>query len=143
MDTDQQHGHSGLNTNTTGRRSAGGSLWSGFKQMFHAKNAPEYPPRGQQPPQPPQRPTKRLEHSSFSYSCLGNSNSRQRSEDDIYGNQTPTSLSRNISYSHESVFQMDPPNNPTQVTWQVIKSVTCNINLNVPIFSPSQRVLQN
>ena len=97
------------------RRSAGGSLWSGFKQMFNNKNAPEYPPRGQHP-QPPQRPSKRLEHSSFSYSCLGNSNSR-RSEDDMYGGSSPaqSSLSRNISYSHESVFQMDPPNNTSEV----------------------------
>ena len=77
------------------RRSGGGSLWSGLKQMFHPR------------PQPPQRPA-RGSSSTLSYSCLGNS--RRAAEDaDPYGGGTQSAqLNRNMSYSHESVFQMDP-----------------------------------
>ena len=93
------------------RRSAGGSLWSGLKQIFHNKSPGQPPP----PEATSNSRPRRLEHSSFSYSCLGNSNSRNV-EDEMYGDTgsgmaSQSSLSRNISYSHESVFQMDPPNN--------------------------------
>ena len=84
------------------RRSGGGSLWSGLKQMFHNKS-----PAPQDSNNTEKR--RRLEQSSFSYSCLGNAKT-QKHEEDIYVGPGPQgSLSKNISYSHESVFQMDSP----------------------------------
>ena len=81
------------------RRSGGGSLWSGLKQMFH--------PRAQGGPQPPQRPA-RGSSSTLSYSCLGNSRRAAEDADPYGGGAQPAQLNRNMSYSHESVFQMDP-----------------------------------
>ena len=72
-----------------GGRKGGASLRSGLKQMFHGR------PRGTE--------SSRLESST--YSCLGHSNNVEI--DETYGLQS-SALSRNISYSHESVFQMDP-----------------------------------
>ena len=78
------------------RRQSGGSIWSGLKQMFNNKPSPQTVP-GQ----------KKLQHSAYSYSCLGNSS--RRTDEDMYEGPTGSqALSRNISYSHESVFQMDP-----------------------------------
>ena len=70
-----------------GGRKGGASLWSGLKQIFHSR----------------QRTESRLESSA--YSCLGHSNNVEI--DETYGLQS-SALSRNISYSHESVFQMEP-----------------------------------
>ena len=81
------------------RHSGGGSIWSGLKQMFNNK-----PSQG---PGPVEAGQKKLQHSAYSYSCLGNSS--RRTDDDMYeGPAGSQALSRNISYSHESVFQMDP-----------------------------------
>ena len=81
------------------RQSGGGSIWSGLKQMFNNK-----PSQG---PGPVDAGQKKLQHSAYSYSCLGNSS--RRTDDDMYeGPAGSQALSRNISYSHESVFQMDP-----------------------------------
>ena len=83
------------------RRSGGGSLWSGLKQMFHPR------PQAQGGPQPPQRPA-RGSSSTLSYSCLGNSRRAAEDADPYGGGAQPAQLNRNMSYSHESVFQMDP-----------------------------------
>lgn len=82
------------------RRQSGGSIWSGLKQMFNNK------PSSQTGPQSGTA-QKKLQHSAYSYSCLGNS-SRRTDEDMYEGPKGSQALSRNISYSHESVFQMDP-----------------------------------
>lgn len=136
MDRDQDTGDVIHNS----RRSAGGSLWSGLKQIFHNKSP------GQ--PTPPEasinsRP-RRLEHSSFSYSCLGNSNSR-KVEDDMYGDSgsgmaSQSSLSRNISYSHESVFQMDPPNNipVSNLNISFLQTAIFNSDMEIQCFNKSQ-----
>ena len=84
-----------------GARKGGASLWSGLKQIFHSRARTE---------STMERP-RRLEHSAFSYSCLGHSNTKGVETEETYGLQS-SALSRNISYSHESVFQMDPPNIP-------------------------------
>ena len=81
------------------RRQSGGSIWSGLKQMFNNKPSP-----GQAEAEAGH---KKLQHSAYSYSCLGNSS--RRTDEDMYEGPTGSqALSRNISYSHESVFQMDP-----------------------------------
>ena len=81
------------------RRQSGGSIWSGLKQMFNNKPSPG--------PGQVEAGQKKLQHSAYSYSCLGNSN--RRTDEDMYeGPSGSQALSRNISYSHESVFQMDP-----------------------------------
>ena len=83
------------------RRQSGGSIWSGLKQMFNNKPSPHTVPGQSGPGQ------KKLQHSAYSYSCLGNSS--RRTDEDMYEGPTGSqALSRNISYSHESVFQMDP-----------------------------------
>ena len=82
------------------RRQSGGSIWSGLKQMFNNKPSPG-------PPGQAEAGQKKIQHSAYSYSCLGNSS--RRTDEDMYEGPTGSqALSRNISYSHESVFQMDP-----------------------------------
>ena len=51
---------------------------------------------------------RRLEQSSFSYSCLGQGQASKVEAEETYGVGQSAALSRNISYSHESVFQMEP-----------------------------------
>ena len=90
----------GTRERTDRRQSGGGSIWSGLKQMFNNKPSPH----AQAEAGPGQ---KKLQHSAYSYSCLGNSS--RRTDEDMYEGPTGSqALSRNISYSHESVFQMDP-----------------------------------
>ena len=52
------------------RRSGGSSIWSGLKQMFNNKPSPG----SAQPERDPCKVgQKKLHHSAYSYSCLGNS----------------------------------------------------------------------
>ena len=86
-----------------GGRKGGASLWSGLKSMFHGR------PRGADTASATMDRQRRLEHSSYSYSCLGQSNTRNTPDNqETYGVGQSAALARNISYSHESVFQMDP-----------------------------------
>ena len=83
-----------------GGRKGGASLWSGLKSMFHGR------PRGGETASATMDRQRRLEQSSFSYSCLGQGHSKTIEAEESYG--VGQSAARNISYSHESVFQMDP-----------------------------------
>lgn len=93
-------------------------LWSGIKSIFHQRQRTPSRSRGD----------RRQDHSltSLSYSCLGQA--RQQEEEDIYGGFGERSgncrgreriprerLSRNLSMSHESVFQMEPLPNQVEV----------------------------
>ena len=78
-------------------------LWSGIKQIFN--NKPRN--RGTGP-----RRQFSSEQQSLSYSCLGNPRAEEE-EEEYRRIQNARRLSRNLSLSHESVFQMDP--HPTQV----------------------------
>ena len=94
-----------------GGRKGGASLWSGLKQMFNsrAKGGPG--------------PEARLDHSV--YSCLGHSNNVE--PDETYGLQA-TQLSRNFSYSHESVFQMEPHHTQVTIIMSFYFSTVRNVN---------------
>ena len=72
-------------------------LWSGIKQIFHAK-----------PRRPNRQPRRQFSSdlSSMSYSCLGEA--RREEEEEYMRNQAARRLSRNLSLSHESVFQIEP-----------------------------------
>ena len=67
--------------------------------------------------------------SSLSYSCLGQA--RQEEEEEEYGGfgegrgaRSRERLSRNLSMSHESVFQMEPLPSQVQRTVTVIRMMT-------------------
>ena len=83
-----------------GGRKGGASLWSGLKSMFHGRA------RGGETANATMDRQRRMEHSAFSYSCLGQGKANTIEADESYG--VGQSAARNISYSHESVFQMEP-----------------------------------
>lgn len=85
-----------------GRKGGGASLWSGLKSMFHGR------PRAGEAGSATMERQRRLEQSSFSYSCLGQGQASKVEAEETYGVGQSAALSRNISYSHESVFQMEP-----------------------------------
>ena len=87
-----------------GGRKGGASLWSGLKSMFHGKV------RAGEGGSATIERQRRLEQSSFSYSCLGQgqASTTNGEAEESYGVGQSAALSRNISYSHESVFQMEP-----------------------------------
>jgi len=75
-------------------------IWSGLKHMFHQRQ--RTPSRNRN-----ERRQFSTDLSSLSYSCLGQA---RQDEDEMYGinSQQRARLSRNLSMSHESVFQMEP-----------------------------------
>ena len=80
-------------------------IWSGLKHMFNQRQ--RTPSRNRN-----ERRQFSTDLSSLSYSCLGQA---RQDEDEMYGmnSQQRARLSRNMSMSHESVFQMEPL--PSQV----------------------------
>lgn len=75
-------------------------IWSGLKHMFHQRQ--RTPSRNRN-----ERRQFSTDLSSLSYSCLGQA---RQDEEEMYGinSQQRSRLSRNLSMSHESVFQMEP-----------------------------------
>jgi len=75
-------------------------IWSGLKHMFNQRQ--RTPSRNRN-----ERRQFSTDLSSLSYSCLGQA---RQDEDEMYGmnSQQRARLSRNMSMSHESVFQMEP-----------------------------------
>ena len=97
----QEHLHS-ENTPTFTKKKG---IWSGLKHMFHQRQ--RTPSRNRN-----ERRQFSTDLSSLSYSCLGQA---RQDEEEMYGinSQQRSRLSRNLSMSHESVFQMEPL--PSQV----------------------------
>jgi len=99
--TDNEEGNQQqLPSDTTPTFTKKKGLWSGLKHMFHQRQRTPSRNRNERR----QFPT---ELSSLSYSCLGQA---RQEEEEMYGmnNQQRARLSRNLSMSHESVFQMEP-----------------------------------
>jgi len=92
----QEHLHS-ENTPTFTKKKG---IWSGLKHMFHQRQ--RTPSRNRN-----ERRQFSTDLSSLSYSCLGQA---RQDEEEMYGinSQQRSRLSRNLSMSHESVFQMEP-----------------------------------
>jgi len=123
------------------------TLWSGIKNMFHQRQ------------RTPSRSRERRQESSLSslsYSCLGQARQQEELDEDSYGGfgdpragvrgRERERLSRNLSISHESVFQMEPlPNqeNRQEVEDHLVKErTTSSVALPPLIHSELQAVLR-
>jgi len=95
-EANQEHLHSESTPTFTKKK----GIWSGLKHMFHQRQ--RTPSRNRN-----ERRQFSTDLSSLSYSCLGQA---RQDEEEMYGinSQQRSRLSRNLSMSHESVFQMEP-----------------------------------
>lgn len=96
-DIEKSHPEQSENTPTFTKKRG---IWSGLKHMFNQRQ--RTPSRNRN-----ERRQFSTDLSSLSYSCLGQA---RQEEEEMYGmnSQQRARLSRNMSMSHESVFQMEP-----------------------------------